>query len=521
MTNCRLIKLIVILVATFTIGAYADPIPNFSEQTKPATSPVAISSEPQLFIDDYLIAASSKVRKTTHSPRRFLDHPILGAEHGTTQPYLTVIRDPQSKRFRMWYNKILGATGSIAYAESADGIHWETPSLGILGDNNELIRISTVRTGYGVSVIDDGPTAQPANERFKMAWWGQSKPSPGGDPGMRVAFSPDGLHWTACDGNPVLPDYSKDDNVDADDPRRPYGAGDIVDVFRDPYRNRYTALVKSPAIAADGYATGPRAGWYIRRLVSQSVSDDFRRWERPWRIAAPEARDPGLLEFYSVGGTIARGGLLIGFVRMLHDDYPATAGGPAEGIGYATLITSRDGRHWQRHDDVFFDRDPNPDAWDHAMTWIGCIVPVGEEDYVYYGGYKQGHKIEPLKERQIGLARMSRDRFVSRDARGRTGVLKTVALRLPTDARSRLALNADSPQSEIRVRVCNARTGNPIPGHDWTDCRPVVGDGQELPVNWQIGEQLAIAANQSPVLLEFQLENAALYGFRILPSKHE
>ncbi|MFH1743250.1 MAG: hypothetical protein ABIH23_29950 [bacterium] len=126
--------------------------------------------------------------------------------------------------------------------------------------------------------------------------------------------------------------------------------------------------MKTPAVPADGLETGAKAGSFIRQLVSESTSDDFTNWRRPWRVVIPENRDEGVLEFYSVGGTIARGSLLIGFVRMLHDDYAAEPGGPAEGIGYTTLVTSRDGVHWERHDDIFFDRNSEPYAWDRAMT---------------------------------------------------------------------------------------------------------------------------------------------------------
>ena len=47
------------------------------------------------------------------------------------------------------------------------------------------------------------------------------------------------------------------------------------------------------------------------------------------------------------------------------------------------------------------------------MTWIGYALPVGDEVYLYYGGYARGHKVEPDTERQIGLAKMKRDRYVA------------------------------------------------------------------------------------------------------------
>ncbi|GMV95721.1 MAG: hypothetical protein AMXMBFR83_00920 [Phycisphaerae bacterium] len=468
--------------------------------TWPAVEPVEIGLEPQLFIDHYLIAEHQGLTRTTHPPRRAQPGPILGWQQGTTQPYLTVVRDAASGRFRMWYNQNIGPGCAIAYAESADGIRWETPRLGILGDDNRVLNISVPeRGGFGVSVIDEGPDFPDRTRRFKVVWWGVGSPArttATGDRGasLCVAFSPDGLHWTPWPENPVLA-----------------GVDDIVDVFRDPFRRRYAVFFKTSADPSDGYTQGLRAGGHIRRLVSASVSDDFIHWRTPWRVLMPEPRDEGQLEFYSIGGTIARGGLLIGFVRMLHDDYPANEGGGPDGIGYSTLVTSRDGVNWERHDDVFFDRSPDPAAWDRAMSWIGCALPVGEELYLYYGGYRRGHKIEPTRERQIGLARMPMDRFVSRDAKGdRPGRLLTVPLRLPDEAAHRLTLNADASDGRIRVQLRDARSGDVLRGYGLDDCAPVRGDARALPVEWKDKKDLP----RGTVRLELEITGAALFGFR-------
>jgi hypothetical protein len=270
-----------------------------------------------------------------------------------------------------------------------------------MGPDNRLFKIGRSREhgSYGVSVIDDGPDADDAAKRYKLMWWsGTSDPA-----GASVAFSPDGIHWTPSDEKPVMPFYPHDH------PRAKIGVGDIVDAFHDPIRHRYGALIKLQAMESDGWKAGPRAGKSYRRLVGASFSDDFVHWAKPWRVIVPEPRDEGLLEFYGAGGTIARGPLLISFVRMLHDDYSPEPGGEPTGIGYTTLATSRDGVHWQRHNDIFFDRNPQPGAWDRAMTWVGGALPVGDELYLYYGGYARGHKVEPTKERQLGLATMQRD----------------------------------------------------------------------------------------------------------------
>jgi len=471
---------------------------NMTVRTWPSSEPVVIDHEPQLFIDNYLIAEHTGLTRTTHSPQRIQENPILGWEQGTSQPYLTVLRDPETRKYRMWYNK---TDTTIAYAESEDGVHWNTPSLGILGNDNRVLNISVPdQGGYGVSLIDEGPGFSDKARRFKIAWWGTALAPDGqlGDnPGrsLCVAFSPDGLHWTPWKNNPVLG-----------------GVDDIVDVYWDPIHRRYGLFFKSYASEEDGYTQGLRAGGNFRRVVGASISEDLVTWSRPWRVLMPEPRDEGQLEFYSVGGTIARGGLLIGFARMLHDDYPANEGGPPDGIGYSTLVTSRDGLHWERHDDIFFDRNPDPNAWDRAMTWIGSAVPMGDELYLYYGGYKRGHKIERNRERQLGLAKMPMDRFVSRDATGdKPGRLLTVPLYRLDKHPHQLLLNADALGGRIRVQVRDAKSNEILPGYTFDDCNPVTKDALALPVTWKKNNTLP----GKTIRLEFELTRAGLYGFRL------
>ncbi len=167
----------------------------------------------------------------------------------------------------------------------------------------------------------DGPGASDRQRRYKLMWWsGTSEPA-----GGSMAFSPDGIRWTPYEDDPVLPFFP------FDHPKAAIGVGDIVDLFHDPIRDRYGALLKLHAVEADGWKAGPRAGKAYRRLVGASVSEDAMHWKEPWRVMVPEPRDEGLLEFYSAGGTIARGPLLISFVRMLHDDYSPDTGRAPEG----------------------------------------------------------------------------------------------------------------------------------------------------------------------------------------------
>ncbi len=475
--------------------------------------PVDLARGPQLFIGDHLITESDGIRKVTQHPKRTLDAPVLGWKEHTTQPYVTVLRDAESGRFRMWYNYDIGVEAAVAYAESEDGVAWKLPTLNLLGPDNRLFKISRSpeHGSYGVSVVDDGPNAPDAPRRYKLMWWsGTSEPA-----GGSMAFSPDGIRWTPYEDNPVLPFFP------FDHPKAAIGVGDIVDLFHDPIRDRYGALLKLHAVEADGWRAGPRAGKAYRRLVGASVSEDAMHWKEPWRVMVPEPRDEGLLEFYSAGGTIARGPLLISFVRMLHDDYSPDTGRapegadapgaePPPGLGYTTLATSRDGVHWQRHDDIFFDRNPQPGTWDRAMTWVGSAVPVGDELYLYYGGYARGHKVEPTKERQIGLAKMANDRFVSVESGGKSsGTLKTIPLRVSADADAALALNTAAANGRVRVQL-RSPDGEILPGFTFEDCTAITSDGLKLPVRWKDRKHLP---KGQVIQIDFELTDAKLFAF--------
>jgi hypothetical protein len=451
--------------------------------------PLEIGHEPQLFLDDFLIERIEGIERRTESPER-LGAPVLdSATFGCTQPYLTVARDEETGRFRLWYNR----GPAVWHAESDDGVRWANPRVAW-----DLPR------GYGASLVDDAGRETDPARRFKLANWQATRSredKPGDDGGMYVGFSPDGFRWTAHDRNPVLPTWPERYGK----PTR-HGVGDIVDVAYDPLNRRYAAAVKVHAVPEDGYAPGPRAGAGIRRLVGISRSMDFVRWERPRRIFTPDEKDEGLLEFYGMGAMHVRGGLHIGLVRVLRDDLPCDPGGPEDGIGYSVLATSRDGIDWHRRREPFLDRNAERGTWDHAMTWIGAALPVGDELFLYYGGYARGHKVEPAKERQIGLARMKRDRYLALAPAGDEGTLVTRPFLAPG---GRLTINAQAARGEVVVRLLGEE-GNPIDVLGAAEARPVEGDVLAGEVRWPATTD---ALRGKPVRLAFRIRKASLFGF--------
>lgn len=450
-----------------------------------------IGRGPHLFLDDWLIAESRHLSRVVQSPERLPEPVLTSARFGVTQPYLSVVRSPDTGRFRIWYNR----GPAIWTAESADGVHWEEPRVAW-----------DVKRGYGVSVVPAARTGQDSARRYLLANWQSNREwddTPQDNGGVFVGFSPDGLRWEPYAENPVLRTYpSGYPKIEA------HGVGDTVDAFYDPVHRRYACAVKVHALPEDGYRSAPKAGRIFRRLVGMTTSRDFVHWQKPWRILVPDERDEGLLEFYGMGASHARGPLLIGLARVLHDDLACDPGGSRDGIGYTVLVTSRDGVHWERDRTPFLDRSHTPGSWDHAMAWGSAVVPVGNEVYLYYGGYARGHKIAADRERQIGLARFRRDRYVARAADERLGHLRTRPFRLE---RGRLTLNARTRGGEIAARLLHPN-GQPLAGFDWQDHRALMGDVLSEPLDWS-GDTRQLAGET--VMLELRLRKADLFGFAV------
>ena len=428
---------------------------------------IHLSPGPHLFIDDYLIAEQQGLTRSVNHPPRVPNPVVTGPEDKCFQPYVTVLRDPQTKRFRIWYGVPENASQThLAYMESDDGVNWRRPHR-VLQDPAFI--------QFGASVIDEGPGFADPSKRFKYGWWAEG--------GLQVAASADGLSWELLAPGVVL--------------RHNH---DINCVFRDAARKRYVAVVSS-------MATGDK--WQgSRRIPMQSVSDDLIHWKEPWRIIEPDQQDEGETQFYCMSGLIARGDLLIGMLKVLRDDLKVE-GAPegAYGLGYTVLAWSRDGERWQRDREAFLPRDPQPGAWDHAMTWADCQLMVGDETFIYYGGYAWGHKHERFTQRQIGLARMPLDRYVSRDAGDARGALRTPLL---TISAARMTVNANV-DGGLQARILDA-SGMPLPGFDWTDCRVIRGDSVRHPVRWKSDIS---SLKGRPVRIEFALRNARVYGFEL------
>ena len=354
----------------------------------------------------------------------------------------------------------------MCYAESADGVHWTKPELGLVDFNgskkNNICLIegephSLTRVDDFLSVLHD-PSDPDSARRYKAAYiahvpygdirGGMSKI---GGKDSRVlaticATSADGLTWK------VVGD-------------RPANAGgesyEVSSLYR--FGNFYytTGQLLSPR---NGRANGSR----VERVMQAYRSPDFLNWSqatalafaRPGQLMNPSA--PGQ-QTHMGAGLWNRGNVLVGLYGMWQDAAAPPAQGESFNKGVRAdlgLIVSNDGIHF---------REPTPDfkviargkvgAWDDTALLQGhAFVNVGEQTMIWYSHWDTDGK---LKSMDIGLATLRRDGFgyLSRKRDGNDAKCITASFTASNSARLLINVAGVTPAAPLTVELLDDRDG--------------------------------------------------------------
>jgi hypothetical protein len=396
--------------------------------------------------------------------------------------------------FKMWYEA--GWIGTMAYATSADGVHWERPNLDLEPSTNRLL---PGLVPDSTTVVLDHDAADPA-ERFKMFLRG-----PGGAlmPGNSLV-SADGIHWS----KPV-----------------PTGElGDRSTMFYNPFRKKWVYSIRTSGVLKAG-ARG-RARFYREHSDFLAGASWTRDDPVFWTGAdALDPQDPAIgdpAQLYNLDA-VAYESLMLG-IHQIHlgpsnqecekGGFPKTT---ALMLGY-----SRDGFHWSRPDRAAFIDASRRDDWErgYIQSVGGVCAVVGDQLWFYYIGFQGNPKMrEPglLKNGMYangatGLAILRRDGFVSMSAGRREGVLTT---RPVSFAGGHLFVNVNCPDGVLRVEVLD-RNGRPLGPFSRENCRPVAADSTIHPVRWAGDSSLAALAGRT-VRFRFHLTRGDLYAFWVSP----
>ena len=454
-------------------------------------APGPLGEEVQLFVDDRRIASRSGVVRRVHACRK-APEPVLEPSmpwegddlDSRVYIYGSVLRDPETEQFRMWYNR-----GSyLLYATSDDGIHWTRPKLGLVdwmgNRDNNILPLSL----HSPSIIRDEHETDPA-KRYKALGY------LGGGSGYGVAYSAEGLKWTLYPKNPVLP------------------GGDTCTLSQDPRTHEYLAFHKLYRSHRD----------HQRRLVYLSRSKDMQDWTPQKLVMAPDKIDDaqtrvegGLYsQFYNMS-CFPYGGQFLGLVTHFRftgepQEKQGPDQSPADGPIDVQLVHSRDGRNWDRLEQRVPVIPNGPYDYD-----AGCIlgvanspVFVGDQMWLYYTAITTTHGgYMPKKRITIARAVWRRDGFVSLDADDEAGVVETVALQPVAD---QLFVNADASRGELRVEIREV-TGRVVPGYEANACVPIKTDSVQCRVRWQAHDTLPTG---KPIHFRFYPKHAKLFSYTV------
>ena len=174
-----------------------------------------------------------------------------------------------------------------------------------------------------------------------------------------------------------------------------------------------------------------------------------------------------------------------------------------------TLASSHDGRVWN-----FVSTDPLLDTGEFGSWDGGCVfaspnlIELPNGDFALpYTGYNVPHKYPRQKaERASGYAVWPRGRLVGIEAPER-GAFSTVSLLAPA---ARMLANASTTRAgAVRVEVADLE-GHPIPGREFENAVPLIGDIHRAPVRWKNHHDLGVDPGQ-PVILRFRIERGVIY----------
>lgn len=455
-------------------------------------------SKSQFFMDDTWIAESWRLGRVWH-PARKRPEPVLRPEaawEGAPVMYGSVLH--HDGRFRAWYVNWCGAfRGSIAYAESPDGIHWTKPPLGLVEVNGS--KANNLILGRPDLYVDNlGVIADPADAKWplKMIYWMAADGKK--QYGLAAARSADGIHWDFSPGM-VLPEW-----------------GDRTNIMPERDSGKFVVYGRVPRMMA-----APRSC----RTVSRTESRDLRRWSEPELVIKPDPEDDPHMQIYSAS-VFKYESLYLGFIERMH---------MAPDVLDPELCFSHDGRRWQRTRtrQAFIERGPAC-SWDGYWVNLPSSAPVRRDGQLlfHYSGRSAGHTHhDPYRVSAIGLASLRIDGFCSLQAAEKEGWLVTPPMRwvkgelhVNVDPRRDITTHPGYGGGQLLAEVRDA-AGRPIKGFSFDDSLPVVhntahssrADGA-LPVKWKDDRAMATLAGRT-VRIAFRLRDAHLYSFKAVARK--
>jgi len=363
--------------------------------------PIDIGFQRELFVDDFLIESMDGVSQRLHHPvSREVAITVDAPWEGNTSCYFTVFEDEPVHR--MYYRgsnfnvetKEYGGERAC-YAESADGIHWTKPALGLFEfDGSKENNIVWEGPGtHNFSPFKDKNPNCPPESQYKALVSGPEKAR------LLAVQSADAIHWSLIQEEPVITE----------------GAFDSQNLgFWDSVRGRYVEFHR-------GFKERVRA-------IMTSTSEDFIHWTKPQWLDYGDVPNDHLY----TNATIAYPRAPHIFMAFPKRFVPSRSGAvhPIPGVSDGVFMTSRDGFHWNRWREAFIRPGLQDSRWVNRnnMTAWGIIetapsLPGTPPELSLYS--TEGYYVGPCHLRRHTIRP---DGFVSMNAGAEKGEFTTKLL---------------------------------------------------------------------------------------------
>lgn len=419
----------------------------------------------------------------------------------------TVLYDLDNRQFTLWYRTHNGlidpakststvqppSRGSwVCLARSSDGIDWEKPELGKVPfnqctANNMLVFGEPVFNGQHLSGVTlnrvpgiEGSLIATAYGRFNDSVYPH---------GITFLSSPDGIDW-----NPHFP------------PSLPLD-GDAHCLMWDWHRGCYICTTRSYAYDRIVNRLQTRGcDLRVKRHVAIASSRDLVHWTPMVPVMEADADDPPNAQLYTMY-VLPYGHGYLGFVQLFYMQEPEMTGGPLE----MQLAFSRNLKDWVR----VGKRTPilprgAEGAWDcsHVVLTTNPPHPEGDRLRFWYGGKDAEHW--QYGNASLGTATLRRDGFASYEAGPEGGTVTTAPFNL--EWATRVQVNADASQGELRVEILDADTFQPLEGTAADDCQPVCTDSVQHQVAFG-PRRGTFVRHTGRIRFRFHLKSAGIYSF--------
>ncbi len=475
--------------------------------------PLEIGPGPHLFLDDALLEDEWGVRRKVNQPYRYTGNPVMWADRIWEQrPYRPqVFHDEDLGKYRMYYQCFHGSnywtrkgpSYYTCYAESDDCLNWTKPEWAHspFGDvkATNLIQIDPdtapdERTASQIQApwVFRDPNETNPDRAYKMTY---------NSGGLYLAYSPDGIRWTKAQEEPLIAWHSDTQNH----------------VLWNDQLGKWMLVMRPPIYATGRHERGAEGGRHHRRRTAVSFSDDLLNWSVPRTVLNADELDPPDFDATQV---VKYAGGYLGFVTLLYHE--------EGGSNDVMLAWSRDGINWTKPTprQIWLPRGREGE-FDAGCAGFGSDpVRVGEELWLYYGGYAQPQAVFE-QDTGIGLVKMTVDRFLALEApEDEYAFVLTKEFvwrgkRLGVNARTRNG----GPDSfgELHVEIVQRpddtdpakREGAKLEGYTFDECRQIRGNTPTHIVKWEKGDDLSFLEGK-PVYLRFRMRNAELFAFTML-----